>query len=54
MQRLSVLDNKISSVLIVDHTSEARLNLLCNVEVVEDRYLSCIELHDVCLVWCNE
>ena len=54
MQRLGVLDNKISSVLIVDHTSEARLNLLCNVEVVEDRYLSCIELHDVCLVWCNE
>ena len=41
-----VLDNEICPMLVVDGLAEARLDLLGDVEIVKDRYLTGVELHD--------
>jgi len=49
-----MLNNKVSAVFVVHGLAEARLNLFCDVEVVKDRYLAGIHLHDVCFFRCNK
>ena len=39
---------------IVDSFSEARLNLFCDIEIVEDRYFASVFFYDTGLVGRNE
>ncbi|CUQ55979.1 Uncharacterised protein [Segatella copri] len=45
MQGLGVLDDEISTVLVVNNTTKASFNLLGNAEIVEDRHLTGVELN---------
>ena len=53
MQGFGVLYYKISAMFVIDGFSEARLYLLCDVEIVEDRHLACVQFHDVGFVGRN-
>ena len=45
MQGLGVLNDEISTVLVVNNTTKASFNLLGNAEIVEDRHLTGVELN---------
>ena len=45
VQGLGVLDDEISTVLVVNNTTKASFNLLGNAEIVEDRHLTGVELN---------
>ena len=53
MQGFGVLYYKISAMFVIDGFSEARLYLLCDVEIVEDGHLACVQFHDVGFVGRN-
>ena len=54
MHGLSMLDDEVGSVLIVDCLPESGFQLFRDVEVVEYRNLALIEFHYTLLAWCYE
>src|SRR3712207_136688 len=50
MQRLCVLNDKISSMFVIDSLTEAGFYLLRDIEIIKNRNLSRVELDDILLL----